>query len=79
MDFQPWMSLASIISPVVMVLIFWITVSREGRKDREEHIRWRANMDGWRQTVDSRLDSIEKDLREIRTAVLFRGPKEQDG
>ena len=79
MDLQPWMSFASIISPVVMVIIFWITISREGRKDREEHIRWRASMDGWRQTVDSRLDSIEKALREIRTAVLFRGPKEQDG
>lgn len=76
--FQPWMALASTISPIAMVIIVWIILWRERCHDREERIRWQADMDGWRQTLDQRLGAIEENLREIRAAVSFRVPRDKE-
>ena len=74
MTLQPRLSLAPPISSLATVIFVWIM----RRQDREEHIRWTASMDGWRQTVDQRLGAIEENLREIRAAVLFRVPRDKD-
>ena len=78
MTLQPWMALASTISPIAMVIIVWIILWRERCHDREERIRWQADMDGWRQTLDQRLGTIEENLREIRMAVPFRVPRDKE-
>lgn len=78
MTLQPWMALTSTISPIAMVIIAWIILWRERCQDREERIRWQADMDGWRQTLDQRLGAIEENLREIRAAVSFRVPRDKE-